>query len=162
MKNLLNVKNYPATLLCDFYKVSHREQYPQGTEKIYSTWTPRTSRKEGIDKVVCFGVQAFVKKYLINYFNENFFNRDENEIAEEYARVIKFTLGKEEVDTTHIRELHQLGYLPIKIKALKEGTLTPIRVPMLTIENTESKFFWLTNYLETLIPLSAKYSFINL
>lgn len=59
---------YPATLLCDFYKVSHREQYPKGTEKIYSTWTPRESRIEGIDHVVAFGFQSFIKEYLIDYF----------------------------------------------------------------------------------------------
>ena len=53
-------------------------------------------------------------------------------------------------DSSHIAELHDLGYLPIKIKALDEGTLVPFRVPMLTIENTDDRFFWLTNYLETL------------
>lgn len=142
---------YPATLLCDFYKVSHKDQYPQGTEVIYSTWTPRTSRIKGVNHAVAFGIQAFVKEYLIKYFNDNFFNRPLEEVIDEYKRVIKFTLGKEEVGTTHIEELHRLGYLPIKIKAVKEGTLVPIKTPMMTMENTEPKFFWLTNYLETLM-----------
>lgn len=144
-------KIYPATLLCDFYKVSHKDQYPANTEKIYSTWTPRASRVKGVDHVVAFGFQAFIKEYLIDYFNEMFFNRGLEEILAEYSRVIKFTLGVENPDTTHIRELHELGYLPIKIMAVPEGTLIPIRVPMLTIENTDSRFFWLTNYLETLM-----------
>ena len=60
---------FPATLLCDFYKVSHRDQYPKGTEVVYSTWTPRESRIDGIGEVVAFGFQGFIKKYLINYFN---------------------------------------------------------------------------------------------
>ena len=142
---------YPATLLCDFYKVSHREQYREGTEKVYSTWTPRTSRKEGINKVVCFGIQAFIKQYLIDYFNEHFFSRDKFEVVDEYERVIKNTLGVQNVDIAHIIALHELGYLPIKIKAVREGIRVPIRVPMFTIENTIDKFFWLTNYLETLM-----------
>lgn len=146
-------KNFklPATLLCDFYKVSHREQYPENTEVIYATWTPRTSRKEGINKVVAFGFQGFIKEYLIDYFNENFFNRPLEEVVEEYARVIKYALGKENPDTSHIEALHKLGYIPVKICAVPEGTLVPIRVPMMTIENTIPEFFWITNYLETLM-----------
>ncbi len=41
-----------AMLLCDFYKLSHRLMYPEGTEVIYSTWTPRESRVKGVDEVV--------------------------------------------------------------------------------------------------------------
>lgn len=145
---------YPATLLCDFYKVSHREQYPKGTEKIYSTWTPRESRIEGITEVVAFGFQSFVKEYLIDYFNENFFFRPEPHVVEEYVRVIRATLGIENPDTQHIRGLHKLGYLPLKIKAVKEGTKVPIRIPVLTIENTHPRFFWITNYIETLMSCS--------
>lgn len=144
---------YPATLLCDFYKVSHREQYPKGTEKIYSTWTPRESRIEGVDKVVMFGLQGFIKKYLIEYFNENFFSRPEQEIVDEYQKVIKATLGGE-APAEHIRALHKLGYLPLQIKALREGTRVPIRVPMFTIENTVPEFYWVTNYIETLMSCS--------
>lgn len=46
--------------------------------------------------------------------------------------------------TKHIEELHDLGYLPIRIKALPEGTLCPIRVSALTFINTHPDFFWLT------------------
>lgn len=142
---------YPATLLCDFYKVSHKNQYPKGTELVYSTWTARTSRLKDVDHVVAFGFQAFVKQYLIGYFNDNFFARSKVEVIAEYKRVLKHTLGVDDPDAGHIAELHDLGYLPIKIKAVKEGTLVPIKVPMLTIENTKPEFFWLTNYLETLM-----------
>jgi nicotinamide phosphoribosyltransferase len=147
----MSKKNFTPTLLADFYKISHREQYPEGTEMIYSTWTPRTSRKEGITEVVAFGFQSFIKEYLIDYFNDNFFNKTKEDVVSEYIRVIKFTLGKEVVDTQHIEDLHDLGYLPIKIKAVDEGTLIPIRVPLMTIENTNPKFFWITNFLETLM-----------
>lgn len=138
------------TLLCDFYKVSHKEQYPENTQTIYSTWTPRTSRIKEIDHVVVFGVGYFVKKFLINFFNDNFFNRPKQDVINEYERYIKYTLGVQNPDSSHIADLHDLGYLPLQVKALKEGTLVPIKVPMLTIKNTDDKFFWLTNYIETL------------
>jgi nicotinamide phosphoribosyltransferase len=139
-----------ALLLADFYKLAHRAQYPAGTTKVYSTWTPRASRIKGVDAVVAFGFQAFIKNYLIEFFNENFFMKDRAEVIEEYRRVVKNTLGPDAADAGHIIALHELGYLPLSIKAVPEGTLVPIRTPMLTIENTHPQFYWLTNYIETL------------
>ncbi len=139
----------PATLLCDFYKVSHREQYPPGTEVVYSTWIPRTSKLKGVDRVVAFGFQAFIKRYLIDYFNEHFFSRPIDEVVDEYSYYLRNTLGTAPA-IQHLRELHALGYLPLRIRAVPEGTLVPIRVPMLTIENTDPRAFWLTNFIETL------------
>lgn len=140
--------NHIPTLLCDFYKVSHREMYPKGTEKVYSTWIPRASRFDYIDEVVAFGFQQFLMK-LNAIFEEDFFSRPLSACLNEYTRTIKNTLGVENPDTTHIKKLHGLGYLPIHVKALDEGTLVPLRVPMLTIENTHPDFFWVTNYIET-------------
>lgn len=138
-----------ATLLCDFYKVSHRQMYPKGTELVYSTWTPRASRMDGVDEVVAFGFQYFLKK-VNKIFDEDFFSRSKDEVVSEYIRTLKFTLGVQNPDTQHIEELHDLGYLPLEVKALTEGTLVPLRVPMLTIQNTDPRFFWVTNYIETL------------
>ena len=151
------MKNYnlPASLLCDFYKISHKEQYPEETEMVYSTFTARTSRNKDIKEVVAFGFQAFIKQYLIEYFEKNFFNKPQEEIIKEYERVIKYCLGVENPDSIHIVALHNLGYLPLKIKSVKEGSLIPIRVPMLTIENTKPEFYWLTNYIETLFSCSV-------
>jgi len=145
------MKKLPATLLCDFYKISHREQYDEDTEQIYSTWTARGSRIEGINKVVVFGLQGFIKKYLIDYFNENFFNRSWQEVVSEYKRVIKYTLNIDNPSIQHIWDLHELGYLPLLIEAVPEGTKLPIRVPSATVRNTHPKFFWLTNFIETLL-----------
>lgn len=138
-------------LLADFYKTSHRVQYPEGTEYVFSNWIPRKSRIDGIDKVVSFGIQKFVIKYLIQYFNDNFFNVPIDEIVDEYKRFMSSTLGPGFTDSTHIEDLYFLGYLPLEIKAIPEGERVPIGVPMLTIINTDPKFFWLTNYIETLI-----------
>lgn len=147
-----NLTTVPATVLADFYKITHRMFYPEGTTKIYSTWIPRSSKlfKGDTDYAVAFGYQMFIKKYLINYFNENFFSRPLSEVISEYKYVITNTLGGS-AESSHIEALHKLGYLPVEIKAVPEGTRVPIKVPMLTIENTMDEFFWLTNYLETLM-----------
>ena len=142
--------NILPMLLADFYKLSHKRLYDTENAVIYSTWTPRKSRLKGVDKVVFFGLQGFIKKYLIDYFNENFFKQDIDVIVTEYKRILSNTIGGE-IETEHIRALWNLGYLPIKIQALPEGTLTPIRVPMFTIENTKPEFYWITNFLETLM-----------
>lgn len=137
------------TLLCDFYKLSHREQYPEGTEVVYSTWTPRSGRHApNVEKVVVFGVQGAIYE-LMRTFNKAFFEQPKFAITSEYKRVVHKSLGVENVDTSHIEDLHDLGYLPIKIKSLDEGTLVNFNTPILTIENTDPRFFWLTNYLET-------------
>lgn len=138
-------------LLCDFYKLSHREQYPKGTEVVYSTWTPRSNKYHpSAKKVVAFGAQAFIKEYLIDYFNEHFFSAPVEDVALEYKRFVRATLGIGNPDVKHIIQLHQLGYLPLEIKAIPEGMSVPLRCPMLTIRNTDKRFFWLTNFLETL------------
>lgn len=142
------------SLLCDFYKTSHRIQYPEGSQFLYSTFTPRSNAKAPfLHRVVSFGFQAFIVKYLIHYFNDNFFSRSEFEVVTEYTRFIADTLQIED-SGEHIAQLHQLGYLPIRIKAIPEGKSVAIKVPMMTIENTHPDFFWLTNYLETLINVS--------
>lgn len=145
------MKGLIPTLLCDFYKVSHREQYPAGTEVVYSTWTPRSGKHApNLKEVVVFGHQGFIKEFLIDFFNDNFFARAKSDVVAEYTRYIKFCLSVQNPDTSHIEDLHDLGYLPLKIKSLDEGTVVPFRVPVLTVENTDPRFFWLTNYFETL------------
>ena len=139
-------------LKCDYYKTEHYKQYPDNITKLYSNFTPRKSRIAGIDKVVFFGLQHFILEYLIKDFNENFFYLNEenrqnirNKVIREYSKHIKLDSYK------HIYDLFDLGYLPIEIKSLEEGTLCPIGVPCFTITNTHPDFAWLVNYLETLI-----------
>lgn len=150
MERLLGlVDKLAASLLCDFYKVAHRPMFPKNTQMVSATWTPRASRVSGIDKVVALGFQAFLKELNV-LFHNNFFSKSKEEVVNEYKRVIKYTLGDQNPDTSHIAALHDLGYLPISVKALPEGTLVPLRVPMMTIQNTLPEFFWVTNYIESL------------
>ena len=146
MKNKVN-----PFLLCDFYKVSHPFQYPLNTTLVYSNLTPRSSRLKGVNKMVVFGLQYFIKEYLIDYFNENFFNRTKEDVLKEYKRRITTSLGGDLPSYDHIEKLHDLGYLPLHIKALPEGSLVDIRVPILTIVNTQPEFYWLTNFIESLM-----------
>jgi nicotinamide phosphoribosyltransferase len=138
-------------LLTDGYKVDHRRQYPTGTTLVYSNWTPRKSRIDGIDEVVFFGLQYFIKKYILEDFETYFFKQPKEKVMAEYSRRINNYLGENQVGTKHLEDLHDLGYIPMVIKALPEGASVPVRVPMFTMYNTLPEFFWLTNYFETLL-----------
>jgi nicotinamide phosphoribosyltransferase len=136
--------------LADFYKTSHASMYPKGLTELYNNTTPRGSRLDHVDEVVVFGIQYLVKQYFISEWNEQFFNKTEDHAINRYVRLIKNTTGGE-VDEDNLRALHRLGYLPIRVKSLPEGALCPIQVPLMTIKNTDPRFAWLANYLETLV-----------
>ncbi len=144
----------PLTAI-DFYKSDHRRQYPAGTTELYSNFTARSSHLANIpkeyyeNKVVFFGLQYFIKDFLIDIWNNNFFKKSKSEVLKSYKRRMDYALGKDTIELTHISALHDLGYLPLKIKALPEGMRVPIGVPLLTVVNTHPDFFWLTNYIET-------------
>jgi len=143
----------PLTAI-DFYKADHRRQYPEGTEYVYSNFTPRSSKHAPVlddfdDRVVFFGLQGFIKSFLIDAWNENFFNRPIEQVLYDYQVRMDKSLGVGVISVEHIEALHRLGALPIHIKALPEGSRVNMRVPMFTIVNTLPEFFWLTNYLET-------------
>lgn len=137
-------------LQSDFYKQCHWNQYPKDVTKVVSYFTPRMSRLRGQTHLVMFGLQGFIKEFLIEEFNENFFNRPLDIILEEYSK-LDYTFDKNLYGIQRIKELHQLGYLPIEIKALPEGARIPVGVPMFEISNTHPDFAWLTNALETAI-----------
>lgn len=137
--------------LTDFYKAGHRPQYPKKTEKVYSNGTPRTSRIPEIQSVVAFTFQYLRDEFFIKLFNEEFFQKPKAEVINAYKRRMDNALGPDLIKVDHLEALHDLGYLPIEFKSLPEGTVSPIGVPLFTITNTLSEFFWLTNFLETLI-----------
>lgn len=137
-------------LMADWYKIGHPFQYPEGTTLVYSNLTPRSSRLK-TDKMVFFGLQYFIKEYLIDYFNDNFFSQPIEKVLDDYQRRVKTSLGGDLPSYEHIKALHKLGYLPIRIKALPEGSRVNLRVPCLTIVNTQPEFYWLTNFVESLM-----------
>jgi len=137
--------------LTDGYKLLHHQMYPEGTELIFSNFTPRRNSfgPASSEGVLVVGT-TYVFKYLHDLFKEEFFLKDKqlviNQLKKEFS-----TYTNLEFDASHFEELHDLGYLPIHVRALPEGTVCPFGVPMLTIHNTDPRFYWLTNYLETII-----------
>jgi nicotinamide phosphoribosyltransferase len=136
--------------LADFYKYGHVEQYPTDVVQVWSNWTPRKSRLN-VDSVVHFGLQYFVKKYLIETFNEEFFDVPLEYLLDTYRDVISTTLGVKNPKTDHIEQLHELGYLPVKIYSLPEGVSAGLGIPTVVITNTVPEAYWLPNFLETLM-----------
>lgn len=150
------MKKNPLTAI-DFYKADHRRQYPEGTTEVYANFTPRASRLAKVldeyfdNKVVFFGLQYFIKDFLQEVWIKEFFEQPKEQVLKSYQRRMDTALGPNAIGVQHLEDLHDLGYLPIKIKALPEGKRCPIGVPCMTIVNTKPEFFWLTNYLESVI-----------
>lgn len=115
--------------LADFYKFGHINQYPAGITQVWSNWTPRTSRVPDTDVVIHFGLTYFLKEYLQQQFQDNFFRVSFPIIKFEYEQVIRATLGIANPRTDHIEALWKLGYLPITIYSLPEGTGVPLNTP---------------------------------
>lgn len=160
----------------DGYKVFHHLMTPEGTTIIYSNLTPRSNKyaPKGCDKALVFGIQMATREIVEN-FNENFFRRFEleefyadkqrgrkNYNPEYYKKQFKDKVCGEikkefsqysgtDYDVSHIEALWNLGYLPVQIKSLPEGTFCPMGVPVLTIVNTHPDFAWVTNFLETML-----------
>lgn len=137
--------NINPIFLKDFYKVGHIDQYPEGTSLIFSNFTPRKSRMNGVNHSVFFGLKYFIHKYLIEEFNNNFFGK-----FNEYSEFMRITLGQEK-KYNHINKLKELGYLPLSIYSLPELSIVPNGVPALVMFNTNAEFYWLPNMLETIM-----------
>jgi len=155
------MNNINPLLLIDYYKAVHSKQYPKNMTKIVSYFTPRMSRLPSQDTLVMFGLQGFIKEYLINSFNHNFFWEPKDQIMKDYIRIMDNTLGKGIVDYDNISKLHDLQYLPIKIKAIKEGTRVPIKVPMFEISNTHPDFAWVVNTLESMMSCTLWHTMVS-
>jgi len=144
------MENFITTpiILADFYKQSHPSFYLNvvGT---HSTIVPRKSLRKGIDKCVVYGFQIFLKD-LNDTFNYKFFNLSEEDAISRFKSFNSAT-GNVIPDSfeERLRRLHQLGYLPVKIKALKEGSVVNYNTPIATIVTTNEEFFWIAQWLET-------------
>jgi nicotinamide phosphoribosyltransferase len=142
-------------LTFDGYKCDHRRQYPSNCLLVFSNLTARGSRVKGLKKVIKFGLQAFIKKHLMGDWDKEFFSQDIEVVVKRYTRRLNNYLGPNAIGDQHIRDLHALGYLPLEIWALPEGSNVDLRVPMFVMWNTDDRFFWLTNAIETIISAST-------
>ena len=130
----------------DSYKVSMFKQYPAGTTGVYSYIESRGGR---YDSTVMFGIQAFIKEYLLEPITQA-----DIDIADEIltAHGEPFNRsGWEYILSNHA------GYLPVVIRAVPEGTVVPVSNVLATIENTDPECFWLTTWLETALLRAVWY-----
>jgi nicotinamide phosphoribosyltransferase len=137
-------------LYTDGYKLDHRRQYPEKTTRVYSNWTARSGRIP-VAGSIFFGLQYFLQKYMMYSMNEAFFSRPREDVEKEYELMLEKYLGPNDVGSSHIAALHELGYVPLEFRALPEGTFCVYGIPMVTVENTHDDFSWLVNYFETLM-----------
>ena len=140
-----------AMLLCDSYKTCHINMFPKGLTKLYSYWTPRKSMLKTQNKMVFFGLQAFIQEFLVDYFKKNFFDREINDVVSEYEKYMKVQLPNGGYATTNIIDLHRLGYLPLQISAIPEGTSVNMRIPCIEVTNTNDNFAWLVQWVECIL-----------
>lgn len=135
----MKLLNQSSILNVDSYKASHYLQYPDGTEYIFSYVESRGGR---YNEVVMFGLQAFIKEYLEGCV----VTQNDIDLADEITKahgVPFYRAGWEYI----LREHN--GKLPIRIKAVPEGTPVRTKNIMCSVINTDPKCYWLTSYVET-------------
>ena len=151
-----------ALLLSDTYKQCHPRMYPKdieldgeiaNTTRLVSYWVPRRSMLQKHNKMVFWGLTAFLKTYLVEYFRDNFFNLSREEVINEYCDTMDIQIGEGNYDEVNILQLHKLGYLPIEIAALPEGTKVPMGVPCIEITNTHPDFAWVAQWIECILQV---------
>lgn len=146
-----------AATTTDGYKVGHGPLYATGTQSVNSNLTPRSDKiylrncthfYDG--KLVFIGAQGAVQE-VHEMWQDSFFNLPKEVAIGRFARRMAVYLGGKVKAEEQLSELHDLGYLPLNIKALPEGVRVKMGIPVLTITNTISSAFWLVNYLETVL-----------
>ena len=154
MKKLQRIFRAPSPYYSDGYKIGHKRMLATGTEFLYGTWIPRSIKyaPKGVVKIMSYG-QQIVVRWLHSEWQENFFDQPK-EVAIKFAEDMSLYLGMD-FDGSHFESLHDLGYLPIRIKSLPEGIETGPNIPHMTFVNTVKGFAWLTLYLETIISSLA-------
>ena len=140
------------TMQKDVYKEFHvRAIHPEVTES-YANYTSRSDKHSNIkdgDGVVFVGLQYFILDYLIDEWS-HFFNASKSEAVYNHGRILSAMVGYQ-VDTQYLEDLWELGYLPLEIKAVEEGTIVPYQVAPMTIRNTVEGYQWLPLMIETVL-----------
>ena len=150
----------------DAYKLGHRAMMRNGTTFLSSNFTPRSDRlfKGGPlfdKKMVVFGGQGFASEFLVEAFNEQFFNMPKEQAVARYQRRCNNMMGPGVIPADGFAQLHDLGYLPLLVRALPEGSRVGMKVPTMMINNTHPDFGWLVNYIEPTLSNSNWKSSLN-
>lgn len=149
------MKQFAAHQL-DFYKTGHAAQYPAGTESVYANFTMRSGNHSNIKYSkggYIGGMQLFYKAILQDLWNDTFFGEKREIAVNRFVRRISGGIPSFDKREAILRmnDLHSLGYLPIVIKSLPEGSFVPYKVPYITIRETVPEFFWVSQMLESVM-----------
>lgn len=148
--------NLFAPFNSDGYKLGHASMYAENTESVYSNLTPRSDRiykrnstRYYNGKLVLVGCQGALIEMVENW--DKFFKMDKGIAIARFKMLCDNYLGMDAVPTDELSKLHDLGFLPLEVKTLDEGTQVPMGIPVLTVTNTIGHAYWLVNFLETTI-----------
>jgi len=143
----------------DGYKMGHGPLYPAGTNFAYGNGTPRAdrlfigSKSQSMfwdHKVVWFGMQAVMRE-VHGIWDSSFFSQPKAKVIRRYKRRMDTYLGEGMVDIEAMARLHDVGYLPVTVLSIPEGSRLNMNVPGYVIYNDIPEFYWVVNYLETLM-----------
>ncbi len=129
--------------LTDSYKATHWKQYPKGTTKVYSYLESRGGK---FDNTMFYGLQYFIKQYLSGQVVTEQKIQQAKKLWDAHLGPGLFN----ESGWRHILDKHN-GYLPVRIKAVPEGTIVKTGNVLVTVENTDPEVPWLTNFLESIL-----------
>jgi len=143
-------------ILCDSYKLGHMKQYPKGTTFVYSNFAARSfvhlneklPAEYQVKKMTWVGLTAVMNE-MKQIWKEGFFDQNIDSIVEEFAKFIAPFVGPSGFDMEAVRRLHTLGYLPLELRALPEGSRVQQGIPLFTISNTTEDEYWLVNFVES-------------
>ena len=136
-------------LYSDSYKQCHPLMYPDNQEVLVSYLTPRKAMNEHFPKMVVWGIHPFITD--INHAFNAFFKLPLEVVMNEYDHYIGAHLGIGNVARNRIVELHELGYLPLEIRALPEGSVVNMGIPIVEMRNTHPRFAWVVQWVECLL-----------
>lgn len=137
---------------CDYYKLGHLTMSAKKVEQVVSTWTPRHHKYDEKNRyTVHFGTQYVLKRWFIEAF-EDFFKSDFEIYENDFRVVIGSTFNTNYLSNiiAAFKELHEIGYLPITVYSLPEGSLVADGCPVVMMSNTIDGFGWLVQFLEDL------------
>lgn len=130
----------------DSYKYSMFLQYPPKTTQVFSYVESRGGQH---DSTIFFGLQYFIKTMMLTRITESMVHQ-----AERMITLHGEPFNKE--GWMYIVKNHN-GYMPLRIKAVPEGTLIPTRNVLVTVENTDPECYWLTTFIETALLRAVWY-----
>jgi len=129
--------------LTDSYKATHWKQYPKGSTKVYSYLESRGGK---FNNTMFYGLQYFIKQYLSGQVVTEQKIQQAKKLWDAHLGPGLFN----ESGWRHILDKHN-GHLPVRIKAVPEGTVVKTGNVLVTVENTDPEVPWLTNFLESIL-----------